>query len=579
MEETNLALINGTDNSETLSGGREDDTINGGLGDDTINGAGGDDSLTGGAGNDRITGGAGSDTAVIDVLTDGADQINLGRELRDVVQVSNNGAQVRLTFTSSEVGNFAALDSNTLANQDGGLAVRLQGEDGSGALTGPVSRLDDEGVLFVATGGTAFDVRDLVSGAQRGDAFELVWLGTRGGDLMSTGTNSGDFYFNGGQGDDTITGGLGNDFLVGGAGADALTDDTGNDTALGGGGADVISLGAGVDTVIYNITSDGADSVDTGGGDDVVLISAGTAAAPVTSGQIRVTFTSADVGNGAATDGENAANEDGGLAVRLQFENEGSGAGTVLRSDDEGVTFVSSTAGVTFDVRDLPTGTARGDRFEVVTLGTSGADLQTAVQADRSYYFNAGQGNDTVFGGSAADFLVGGGGDDTLNGGAGDDSFLGGGGEDRLTGETGNDRLDGGDADDFLDGRVGNDTLLGGAGQDTLRGNVGADVLNGGGGRDNMNVGVDGDVDVLVFGAVTDSARGAGLSDLVIGFDSGEDKIDVSAFGIDDFDSQVTIFTRPDGVTLVAIDADNNGDSEFALLFRDAVPVEGDFIL
>ena len=35
--------------------------------------------------------------------------------------------EVRLTFTSSEVGNGNARDSNTMANQDGGLAVRATG--------------------------------------------------------------------------------------------------------------------------------------------------------------------------------------------------------------------------------------------------------------------------------------------------------------------------------------------------------------------------------------------------------------------------------------------------------------------
>jgi hypothetical protein len=76
--------------------------------------------------------------------------------------------QVRLTFTSSEVGNGVGRDSDTMMNQDGGLAVRLQAEDGVGALTGPISRLGGESVTFVSwTKGLTFDVRDLVSSTER----------------------------------------------------------------------------------------------------------------------------------------------------------------------------------------------------------------------------------------------------------------------------------------------------------------------------------------------------------------------------------------------------------------------------
>ncbi|MGJ3627259.1 hypothetical protein AB5I41_10500 [Sphingomonas sp. MMS24-JH45] len=55
-----------------------------------------------------------------------------------------------------------------MANQDGGLAVRVQAEDADGNLTGPVSRYDDEGITFIAgTQGITFDVRDLVGRAAR----------------------------------------------------------------------------------------------------------------------------------------------------------------------------------------------------------------------------------------------------------------------------------------------------------------------------------------------------------------------------------------------------------------------------
>ncbi|MGJ3626854.1 hypothetical protein AB5I41_08125 [Sphingomonas sp. MMS24-JH45] len=128
---------------------------------------------------------------------------------------------IRVTFTSAEVGNGNPFDSGTMANQDGGLAVRVQAEDADGNLTGPVSRYDDEGITFIAgTQGITFDVRDLVSGVQRGDAFTGVVLGTSGADEMTffpPFRANESFYYNGGQGNDTIVAGQAADFLVGGA--------------------------------------------------------------------------------------------------------------------------------------------------------------------------------------------------------------------------------------------------------------------------------------------------------------------------------------------------------------------------
>ncbi|MDR7037122.1 hypothetical protein J2X36_001866 [Methylobacterium sp. BE186] len=373
-----------------------------------------------------------------------------------------------MTFTSAEVGNNNPNDSATLANQDGGLAVRLQAEEASGALAGPVSRFDDEGISFVsATPGLTFDVRDLVSGVQRGDRFEVVTLGTSESDTITALDPARPTYINAGQGNDIVTGGTANDFLVGGAGNDTLSGLDGNDSFIGGAGTDAIFGGAGNDTAIFNVSTDGSDAVDLGAGDDIVNVSAASA------GQIRLTFTSAEVGNNNPSDAGTGTNQDGGLAVRLQAEDAaGALAGLVSRFDDEGITFVAA-AGTTFDVRDLVSGVQRGDAFEVVTLGTQAGDILTAVQGSRSYYINGGQGNDTITGGTANDFLVGGAGSDTLSGGAGNDSFIGGAGNDVISGGAGTDRsifsfaLNAASIGVTADGAI---TITGTEGTDTFRG-------------------------------------------------------------------------------------------------------------
>ncbi|MEL7076416.1 MAG: Calx-beta domain-containing protein [Cyanobacteria bacterium J06582_2] len=65
----------------------------------------------------------------------------------------------------------------------------------------------------------------------------------------------------------------------------------------------------------------------------------------------------------------------------------------------------------------------------------------------------------------------------TLDGAAGDDSLYGGGQADFIVGR---------DGDDSLRGNNGNDSLYGSLGQDTLRGNGGDDLINGGDGDDSL---------------------------------------------------------------------------------------------
>jgi Ca2+-binding RTX toxin-like protein len=489
------------------------DELSGEAGDDILSSGAGNDFLNGGLGNDQLFGGDGDDLVSVDVAFDsGSDRVDLGEGM-DVVAFGNSNffessVQVRVTFSSAEVGDGVATDSGALANQDGGLAVRIQREDSAGALVGSISRYDDEGVQFSTGTATSFDVRDLVSGVERG-IFNRVALGTADADsLVFTSFFSNEaVYINAGRGDDVVVAGAGDDFLVGGAGRDVLIGGEGANSFIGGTGDDTITGGSGVDRIVaFNVTTDGADFINLGGGTDIVNVGA---SAPT---NVRLTFTSAEIGNGFASDSGTLANQDGGLAVRMQAETDGTPAGNITRIDDEGVVFVGG-AGVTFDVRDLVTGAARGEAFEVVSLGTAGDDTMTAVQNARPYYFNGGGGADRITGGSANDFLVGGGGDDTLDGAGGNDTFLGGGGADILVGGVGDDTASGGDGNDLAFGQAGNDTLNGDEGRDQLFGEEGDDTVNGGGGDDVVDGGVGND---FVFG-------GSGR-DVVIGFD-GDDQL------------------------------------------------------
>lgn len=433
---TDTYYINGGGGNDTITGGSGNNFLVGGAGNDSLIGGDAADSFIGGLGNDVISGHGGDDTVVAyNLATDGSDEINLGAGSKDLVNVSSTGAsQIRLTLTSGNVGNNLGVG----AAADTANTVSIRAEDGLGAPTGSTGYADDEGIIFVAGGGATFDVRD-ISGAARGDQFNVAILGTNLADIYDVSSKSSNYYINGGQGNDTLTGGSGNDFLVGGSGNDSLTGNAGNDTFIGGTGNDIILGGIGTDLVtgatgFFNIT-DGVDQINLADvGEDGVAASDESLSDTVNVGgaaQVRLSFVSSQVGNGSVLD------TDAGLAVRLQTE-DGLGAltGPVSRADDEGIIFVAN-AGTKFDVRDIVSGAQRGENFDIAILGTKQADTVDVAASLLNHYINAGQGNDTLTSGSGDDFLVGGAGDDSLTGNAGNDSFVGGAGDDIISGGAG----------------------------------------------------------------------------------------------------------------------------------------------
>lgn len=401
----------------------------------------GDDTIRGLGGFDTIFAGDGNDTALFNVDTDRGDTVDLGAGA-DVVEVSaTTPVVVRLTFTSGEVGNGDTNDSGTVFGQDGGLAVRLRSSDEAGMLVGPLSRFDDEGITFVSSANVTFNLRDLAPAVQLG-LFRVASFGSAGDNLLSTGLTGSSHYLNGGVGDDTLEGGDEADLILGGAGEDVLRGFRGRDTLVGGGSAsDTLEGGAGRDTASIQFAAgfsgdDGADTIDLGGGRDVINVRSAAI-----SREVRLTFTFAEVGDGRATDSGTVANQDGGLAVRMQEEQSNGGAGgPIVRTDDEGISFVGQVS-ATFDVRDLGSNVSLGNFFNVVQLGSAGDDKINPLLAGGTSYVNGGAGDDKAFGSISSDLIVGGSGNDDLRGSGGDDTLIGQTGDDRLIGNDGNDTV------------------------------------------------------------------------------------------------------------------------------------------
>lgn len=88
-----------------------------------------------------------------------------------------------------------------------------------------------------------------------------------------------------------------------------------------------------------------------------------------------------------------------------------------------------------------------------------------------------GGGDDTAFGGAAADGMTGGDGNDQLLGNGGNDVLFGDAGSDSIDAGTGADTVIGGSDADDIEADDGNDLVIGGEGADNLDGGLGIDTL------------------------------------------------------------------------------------------------------
>ena len=220
-----------------------------------------------------------------------------------------------------------------------------------------------------------------------------------------------------------------------------------------------------------------------------------------------------------------------------------SAAAYVLGENVENLTGTSVAAGQIF--------TGNGSNNIIVANNLSGNVLSGAG------------GNDTISGGSSGDAISGDAGDDLINpyggndvidGGdgndrvfadIGDDQILGGAGDDRLFGEHGVDTIDGGANNDVIHGGELGDTIRGGSGDDRIFADrprpydptiqdylpyqpddsIGIDTLIGGAGADQIEGGAG--TDNFIFLALSDSS--AGSQDRILKFETGIDKVDLSA--------------------------------------------------
>jgi Ca2+-binding RTX toxin-like protein len=267
----------------------------------------------------------------------------------------------------------------------------------------------------------------------------------------------------------TLSGGDGNDSLQGGNGNDTLRGNRGLDVHSGGAGDDFIDTrGDKGDTVTCGV---GNDFVNADGGDSVAadceIVDRGDESPPPTPGP----------GSGPKP----PSSRPSASAERLLGPSETGkltpGACAKDISGTPGDDHLNGTA-----LGDVLFGLAGDDDLNGLggddcIFGGRGSDRLSGGEGDDRLVGSETKGsggNDQISGNSGNDLVVGGSGKDRLSGGDGSD---------RLKGNNGNDRLSGGAGNDRLSGGAGNDRLKGGQGRNRLSGGSGNDQLNGVNGR------------------------------------------------------------------------------------------------
>jgi len=245
--------INGGDDADTLIGSQGDDVINGGRGNDVAFMGAGDDVFVWnpGDGSDIVEGQDGADRMVFN-----------GANINENIDISANGERVRLFrnvgAVTMDFSGVEQLDVNALGGADVITINDLSGTDltlvnvglaatggvGDGAAdTVIVSGTDSDDVVIVngdASGTMVFGLSALVNITGAEAANDSLLVNTQAGDdvVEGSGLAAGAIQLNadGGDGDDVLIGGDGNDTLHGGNGDDILIGNDGNDILDGGPG-------------------------------------------------------------------------------------------------------------------------------------------------------------------------------------------------------------------------------------------------------------------------------------------------------------------------------------------------------
>jgi Ca2+-binding RTX toxin-like protein len=441
--------------SPLYEGTANDDTITGSSGNDTIYGYEGTDTLRGGDGNDALNGGTGNDA--LEGGTGNDTYVwNLGDGSDTINDLSGN---------------------NVLSFGEGIIPGNVKFTRGGNGYRDAIFKMSDGGTVTVLNWFS--NANNQLSEVRFADG--TVW--------SKDDINGMNALFEGTAGDDNIGGSPGNDAIFGYDGNDTLKGGAGDDTLNGGAGDDRLEGGNGNDTYVWNL-GDGNDTIN-------------------------------DYLKNRANYNKTGILKFGGsiTADDIELSVSSNNAVFIIKETGERVTVQNWYLGYDYQLTEVEfaDGTkwsnAEINAMNPITWGTDGDDTinNTGNASDAIY---AGDGNDTINGGSGDDIIYAGNGNDTVNGGSDNDTIYGEGGNDSLDGGYGNDTIYAGDGNDTVNGGSGNDTIYGGEGNDSLDGGYDNDTIFGGTGDDTLTGGA-GD-DILIGGAGNDTLIGDHGNDVYI---------------------------------------------------------------
>jgi Ca2+-binding RTX toxin-like protein len=264
----------------TMDGGAGNDILTGGDGNDILIGGDGNDLINGGRGNDVAFMGAGDDTFVWNP-GDGSDTVEgqagndtmlfNGANVNEKIDVSANGQRVRFTRDVGDItmdlNGVEGIDFTARGGADTVTVNDLSGTDVTALnldLSGvPGTNTGDGQADTVIVNGTNGDDTVIVAGDASGVA--VIGLSAQ---VNITGAEAANdrLTINPLAGDDvvdasglavgaiplTVNGGDGDDVLIGGAGNDVLNGDAGDDVLIGGPGLDILDGGTGNNILIQD---------------------------------------------------------------------------------------------------------------------------------------------------------------------------------------------------------------------------------------------------------------------------------------------------------------------------------------
>ncbi|WP_284164419.1 Hint domain-containing protein [Frigidibacter sp. SD6-1] len=559
--------VDGGDGNDTIDAGAGNDSVTGGLGNDSIFAGDGADSVSGGDGTDVIYGGGGADSLLGDAGNDtiygGSPTVTATQEHLSWIAQGTSGTNIAGGFTQdtggmnvtasfvNNGGNTAVQTSNSTQYVGGGpystsSGLFLAGNAGPDVTATLTFNAESGSGLTSQVSSLSFRLNDVdMAGWQ--DIITVNAYDINGNPVSVTLTPSGNDTVSG----NTITAGNTSDAENSAQGS-VLVTVAGPlhsiQIVYSNGGTAAQSLW--VTDVYYTTVPDMSDATDAGD-----IIDGGTGADVIVAGNGDDTIRLTGVfGNDTITGGETG-------------ETAGDLIDATAITGNETLTFTGNEAGTLSD----GTSTASFSQIERFQIG-SGNDTVNASATTTGVNVDAGDGNDSMLGGSGADTLTGGLGNDTIQGGGGADSLSGGTGtdtvsyassaaavsvnlatntasggdatgdtisgfeniagsafNDTLTGDAGANLIDAGGGADSVDGGLGNDTLQGGAGADTLYGGAGSDTASysASGSAVNVNLGTGtasgGDATGDVLNSI-ENVIGSGFNDTLTG-DAGDNSL------------------------------------------------------